>query len=59
MCEIMEVLQVSIVNDQGKVTIPKSIRKKYGVLDKRGRLIWYENEDEKLVVEIKPSRGEE
>ncbi|MFP4116165.1 MAG: hypothetical protein ACLFTQ_03090 [Candidatus Aenigmatarchaeota archaeon] len=55
----MEVLQVSTVNKQGKVTIPKSIRKKYGVLDRNGRLIWYKNEDDKLVVEIKPSEEEE
>lgn len=54
----MEVLQVSIINEQGKVTIPKSIRKKYGVLDMKGRLIWYENDDGKLVVEIKPSEEE-
>lgn len=54
----MEVLQVSIVNEQGKVTIPKSIRKKYGVLDKKGKIIWYKNEDGKLVVEIKPQEEE-
>lgn len=50
----MEVLQVSVVNEQGKITVPKSIRRKHGVLDKKGRVIWYRDEDGKLVVEIKP-----
>lgn len=53
----MEVLQVSIINEQGKITIPKSIRKEHGVLDKKGRIIWYRDDEGKIIVEIKSEEG--
>lgn len=55
----LEVLQVSTINEQGKTTVPKSIRKINDLIGKKGKMIWYRNNEGDCVIEIKPKEDEE
>jgi bifunctional DNA-binding transcriptional regulator/antitoxin component of YhaV-PrlF toxin-antitoxin module len=47
----VKIIKVSVLNEQGRVTVPVEIRKRWNISKKKAKIAWYNSED-KIFVEV-------